>query len=156
MRRAGELADATPGVQRRRRLAVALRRGLPHLVQPGHCQTFPINVGFASKRRSPRSSWPIRSPRFRTPVNRVLDPFGGSGTTALTCGFLGIDSISLEVNPFLADLIAAKLTPTLPSSILSAYERFARQPQDQAGRPRGVPRHACHDAGARPEGPLGF
>lgn len=38
-----------------------------------------------------------------------LDPFGGSGTTALTCQFLGIRPTTIEVNPFLADLIAAKL-----------------------------------------------
>lgn len=56
-------------------------------------------------------------------VDRVLDPFGGSGTTGLTCGFLGIDSISLEVNPFLADLISAKVTPVLPSNLLRQYER---------------------------------
>lgn len=39
-----------------------------------------------------------------------LDCFGGSGTTALTCQFLGIESTSIEVNPFLADLIEAKLS----------------------------------------------
>ena len=38
------------------------------------------------------------------------DPFGGSGTTALTCQFLGIRPTTIEVNPFLADLIEAKLT----------------------------------------------
>lgn len=38
-----------------------------------------------------------------------LDPFGGSGTTALTCQFLGIRPTTIEVNPFLADLIEAKL-----------------------------------------------
>lgn len=38
-----------------------------------------------------------------------LDCFGGSGTTALTCQFLGIDPTTIEVNPFLADLIEAKL-----------------------------------------------
>jgi DNA modification methylase len=42
-------------------------------------------------------------------VRRCLDPFGGSGTTALTCQFLGIDPLTVEVNPFLADLIEAKL-----------------------------------------------
>ena len=44
------------------------------------------------------------------PVRRCLDPFGGSGTTALACQFLGIHPITVEVNPFLADLIEAKLT----------------------------------------------
>lgn len=42
-------------------------------------------------------------------VERCLDPFGGSGTTALACQMLGIDSDTIEVNPFLADVIAAKL-----------------------------------------------
>jgi hypothetical protein len=39
-----------------------------------------------------------------------LDPFGGSGTTATTCQFLGIRPTTIEVNPFLADLIEAKLS----------------------------------------------
>lgn len=39
-----------------------------------------------------------------------LDPFGGSGTTALTCQFLGIEPVAIEVNPFLADVIESKLT----------------------------------------------
>ncbi len=42
-------------------------------------------------------------------VKTCLDPFGGSGTTALTCQFRGVHPISIEVNPFLADLIEAKL-----------------------------------------------
>lgn len=41
---------------------------------------------------------------------RCLDPFGGSGTTALTCQFLGIESATIETNPFLADLIKSKVT----------------------------------------------
>lgn len=45
-----------------------------------------------------------------------LDCFGGSGTTALTSQFLGIAPTTVEVNPFLADLIEAKL---------STYDRVA-------------------------------
>lgn len=44
------------------------------------------------------------------PVRRALDPFGGSGTTALACQFLGVLPSTIEVNPFLADLIEAKLS----------------------------------------------
>lgn len=44
------------------------------------------------------------------PVAKCLDPFGGSGTTGLACQFLGVHPILAEVNPYLADLIAAKLT----------------------------------------------
>lgn len=43
------------------------------------------------------------------PVKHCIDPFGGSGTTSLACQFLGIHPITMEVNPFLADLIEAKL-----------------------------------------------
>nr|WP_199064474.1 hypothetical protein [Chromobacterium sp. ASV5] len=43
------------------------------------------------------------------PVRRCIDPFGGSGTTALACQFLGIEPVTVEVNPYLADLIEAKL-----------------------------------------------
>jgi hypothetical protein len=45
----------------------------------------------------------------KIPVSRCLDPFGGSGTTGLACQFLGVHPITIEVNPFLADLIKAKL-----------------------------------------------
>ena len=44
-------------------------------------------------------------------VRRCIDPFGGSGTTGLACQFLGIHPIMVEVNPFLVDLIGAKLFP---------------------------------------------
>lgn len=42
-------------------------------------------------------------------VERCLDPFGGSGTTALACQMLGISSQTIEINPFLADVIRSKL-----------------------------------------------
>lgn len=43
------------------------------------------------------------------PVAACLDPFGGSGTTALASQFLGVEPLTIEVNPYLADLIEAKL-----------------------------------------------
>lgn len=50
-----------------------------------------------------------------------LDCFGGSGTTALTCQFLGVEPTTIEVNPFLADLIEAKLTKYNQTSLLHDY-----------------------------------
>jgi DNA modification methylase len=44
-------------------------------------------------------------------VLTCIDPFAGSGTTPLACQFLGITPMAIEVNPYLADLIEAKLTP---------------------------------------------
>ena len=50
------------------------------------------------------------------PVRTLFDPFGGSGTTALAAQFLGIRPLTAEVNPYLADLITAKLsTYNLPA-----------------------------------------
>lgn len=43
------------------------------------------------------------------PVRRCLDPFAGSGTTALACQFLGVEPVTIEVNPYLADLAESKL-----------------------------------------------
>ena len=43
------------------------------------------------------------------PVKVCYDPFGGVGTTALTCQELNIKCISSEANPFIADIATAKL-----------------------------------------------
>jgi hypothetical protein len=66
-------------------------------------------------------------------VDRCLDPFGGSGTTAVTCRMLGISSTVIEVNPFLADLIEAKLTPVRAASFCAAYESLLSNMEIQPG-----------------------
>ena len=53
------------------------------------------------------------------PVQRCIDPFGGSGTTGLACQFLGVHPVMAEVNPYLADLIEAKLAPYASTETLS-------------------------------------
>lgn len=64
-------------------------------------------------------------------VEECLDPFGGSGTSALTCQFLGIRPTTIEVNPFLADLIEAKLTtynlPSLERDFLTVFKEIKPQ-----------------------------
>lgn len=50
-------------------------------------------------------------------VSNCLDPFGGSGTTALACQFLGVLPVTIEVNPYLADLTEAKLATYSPAAI---------------------------------------
>lgn len=59
-------------------------------------------------------------------VQTVLDPFGGSGTTALSAQFLGLDSVTIEVNPYLADLIEAKLVEYDLYSLRSDIEELIR------------------------------
>jgi hypothetical protein len=68
-------------------------------------------------------------------VERCLDPFGGSGTAALACQFLGIDPVTIEVNPYLADLIEAKLT----SYDAETLARDAGRVVDQARRSKVDP-----------------
>ncbi|MEY9755797.1 hypothetical protein [Bradyrhizobium yuanmingense] len=58
------------------------------------------------------------------PVTRCLDPFGGSGTSALACQFLGVYPVTIEVNPYLADLIEAKLTMYDLSALTAAFKRI--------------------------------
>ncbi|WP_205631996.1 hypothetical protein [Ectothiorhodospira sp. BSL-9] len=60
------------------------------------------------------------------PVLRCLDPFGGSGTTGLACQFLGVHPVMVEVNPFLADLIEAKLQSYDPDSLATDLGRIVR------------------------------
>ena len=87
------------------------------------------------------------SPKFVTDTlaslpyraQHCVDPFGGSGTTAITCRMLGLSSSTVEVNPFLADLIEAKLTPTSPTAFLRAYEGIVRNLEVEAADMAPIP-----------------
>lgn len=79
------------------------------------------------------------------PVTRCIDPFGGSGTTALACQFLGVEPITIEVNPFLADLIRAKLVAYDPDEIARDLGRVIKLASGFRGKatlaiPEGAPR----------------
>ena len=50
-----------------------------------------------------------------------LDPFGGVGTTALTCQDLGIKCISYENNPFIYDLARTKLRTDYDSTEFEVF-----------------------------------
>jgi hypothetical protein len=56
--------------------------------------------------------------------DHVIDPFGGSGTTGITCQLLGIDATTIEINPFLADVIRAKTTPINAEELIKAAQSF--------------------------------
>lgn len=58
---------------------------------------------------------------------KILDPFSGSGTTALTSQFFGIVPTVIEVNPFLADLTEAKLSVLDASRLLHAKRALVRK-----------------------------
>lgn len=59
--------------------------------------------------------------KLEVPPSTCVDPFGGSGTTALTAQFLGIRPTTVEVNPFLADLIEAKLQSYDTQALLASF-----------------------------------
>lgn len=62
-------------------------------------------------------------------VKAILDPFGGSGTTALAAQFLGIVPTTIEINPYLADLIEAKLCRYEPGAIAVAIGQLLEAEQ---------------------------
>jgi hypothetical protein len=71
----------------------------------------------------------------RRPVGRCIDPTGGSGTTGLVCSFLGISCDTVEVNPFMADLIAAKIRRyDIRALAIDIAAVMAARPTDQSLR----------------------
>lgn len=60
-------------------------------------------------------------------VERVVDPFGGSGTTALAAQFLGVRPTTIEVNPYLADLIEAKVATLDLDAAAAAFGRVVER-----------------------------
>lgn len=69
------------------------------------------------------------------PVNGCIDPFGGSGTTALASQFLGAAPTTIEVNPYLADLIEAKLTSYDAADLLNDYADLLKNIEDATEEP---------------------
>lgn len=59
----------------------------------------------------------IDAAREERSVESCLDVFGGSGTTALASQLLGVASTTIEINPFLADVIRAKVTAYDPDEL---------------------------------------
>jgi len=54
----------------------------------------------------------------------IMDPFGGSGTSAITAQLLSIDATTIEVNPFLADVIKAKISPLSAENLRNSAADF--------------------------------
>lgn len=76
------------------------------------------------------------------PVARCIDPFGGSGTTALASQFLGVEPVTIEVNPYLADLIEAKLGEYDATVLIQDLGQVIRTVRSTAGK--------AHDLGWLP------
>ena len=76
------------------------------------------------------------------PVHRCIDPFGGSGTTGLACQFLGVHPTVVEVNPYLSDLIEAKITGYPPTETLIRDLNFVVEAIEHADPDRARQRFA--------------
>ncbi|WP_300530304.1 hypothetical protein [Maricaulis sp.] len=76
------------------------------------------------------------------PIQSCFDPFGGSGTTALTCQFWGIKPYSVEVNPYLSDLIEAKLATYEEGEIITG---LAQVLESLSADSRGGSESACFE-----------
>ena len=64
-----------------------------------------------------------------------FDPFGGIGTTALTCQELGIKCHSFEVNPFFFDVARAKLRMDYSSK---EFEKIISKIENKLKRSKGI------------------
>src|SRR5438105_4294930 len=71
--------------------------------------------------------------RYSSPNDVVLDPFGGTGVTAIEAFLLGRRAIHNDLNPF-ANFIAHNIADTSLSSTLPLREAFARV-DDACGQP---------------------
>jgi hypothetical protein len=72
-----------------------------------------------------------------TEVKSCLDVFGGSGTTALSCQLLGVSSTTIEINPFLADVIQAKVTKYAAAELAVELEPLLERAEAKRLDPRG-------------------
>lgn len=75
-----------------------------------------------------------------TKVRTCVDPFAGSGTTALVCQMAGIESHSYEVNPFLYDLISSKTYRYDPRTLRDRIAAFAERALSPIASPYDVSR----------------
>lgn len=78
-----------------------------NLSQPRH-RWYPFKEGFSNQLVTEAIR---QSTRLKKKTIRVLDPFGGSGTTPLAAALNGHDSITFEVNPFCAFTAKVKCLP---------------------------------------------
>jgi hypothetical protein len=104
------------------------------------------NLTFKANRSLGRHNWLRLTPAYSRHLvdqlvsslgsrDRVLDPFCGTGTTALTCAEHGIRSDTVDINPFLVWLANAKFTAYTLEELAEAknFQTRLRLPADKNG-----------------------
>ena len=74
-----------------------------------------------------RQSWNVVSEYIRNFSNRgdvVLDPFGGSGVTAIEALMNGRKGISIDINPMAVFLVQSLIAPVKQNELLEAFEQI--------------------------------
>jgi hypothetical protein len=90
-----------------------------HRVATGDHRAFGSHLTFKGNRKNTRYGWLRLTPAYSLALvdelladvregARVLDPFCGTGTTALVCGQRGVDAVTTDINPFLIWLTKVK------------------------------------------------
>jgi hypothetical protein len=69
-------------------------------------------------------------------VDSCLDAFGGSGTTALSCQLLGVSSTTIEINPFLVDVIETKVTKYAADDLEAALYPLIKRAKSKRSDPQ--------------------
>jgi DNA modification methylase len=64
---------------------------------------------------------------FTKPGDLVLDPFGGSGVTAIEALMTNRRAISIDINPMVVFIVNALIAPTNPQKLAEAFERVKNE-----------------------------
>lgn len=87
-------------------LSVPYSRFVPFTVNSG----YPIHRWYKFKEGFSKDLVNLVIGSLGSKIRVCLDPFAGSGTTPLTCQYLGLECYSIEVNPFMHQVSKAKLS----------------------------------------------
>lgn len=107
----------------------------PHGATTGDHKSFGGHLTFKGNRKDTRYGWLRLTPAYSLnlvdelldgvrPGGTVLDPFCGTGTTALVCAQRGIDAVTTDINPFLIWLTETK-SGTYSELDLGAFDKRA-------------------------------
>ena len=113
---------------------------------PGPSTRQRANLTFKANQSLGRHNWLRLTPAYSRHLveqlvsslgsrDRVLDPFCGTGTTALTCAEYGIRADTVDINPFLVWLANAKFTAYTLEELAEAkqFQTRLRLPADKNG-----------------------
>lgn len=79
-----------------------------------------------------KQSWNVVSDYIKTyskPDDLILDPFGGSGVTAIEALMCNRKGISIDINPLAVFIVQSLIAPIVPNELAEAYDRVIKEYQ---------------------------